>query len=225
LGNYALWIAEFSKNNVISNSSIKDIGGGGIIVGLNVPGAKRLISPPTKSPSFNVVSNCKISNCGVIFPSGVGIAVMQANHTIIKSNTIYDLPYTGISIGWTYTFEDNYTNNNIIEDNYIYDVMKVLADGAGIYTLGNQSGSVYRNNFIKNIYRSKIAVGSLNNGFFFDEGSSGFLVDSNVVINVRSQDYRFHKTDTSKITLGNNYFEKSGKNIDLLRLRKLRVTE
>jgi hypothetical protein len=225
LGNYAIWIGQFSKQNTISNSTINDIGGGGIIIGINSTGGKKKNWPEGKSPSFNKIVNCKISNCGVIFPSGVGIGVMQASNNTIKGNTLFDLPYTGISIGWTYNFDDNYTSFNRIEGNYVHNVMKILADGAGIYTLGKQTGSIYSNNYIKNIYRSKSAIGSQNNGFFFDEGSSGFLVDSNVVENIQNKDIRYNKTDSTRIKFGSNYFDKITSDRTLLKLKQARPTQ
>ncbi|NBA85274.1 hypothetical protein GVN16_05850 [Emticicia sp. CRIBPO] len=219
LGNYAIWIASFSSDNAIVNCRFNDIGGGGIIIGFDIPGGKRTDFPEEKSPSYNKIINCQISNCGVIFPSGVGIGIMQANHCLIKENKIFNLPYTGISVGWTYNFEENYTNYNLIEDNHIYSVMRTLADGGGIYTLGKQTGSIYRGNYIENIYKSKNAIGSNNNGFFFDEGSSGFLVDKNVVLNIQNQDIRYNNTDSTKIKFGLNYFQKKGDNKDFLKVK------
>jgi hypothetical protein len=221
LGNYAIWISEYSTKNSIISSSINDIGGGGILIGVNISGARRMISPASKSPSFNQVLNCNISDCGLFFVSGVGIGIMQANHNIIKSNEIYNLPYTGISVGWTYTFEDSYTTHNLVENNYIHDVMRTLSDGGGIYTLGKQTGSVYRNNYIRAVPRPKNAIGSWNNGFFFDEGSSDFLVVGNVVSNIKNEDYRFHKSDSTKIQMKDNHFDKVRVNPEL----KKRISE
>ncbi|WP_159476911.1 right-handed parallel beta-helix repeat-containing protein [Dyadobacter sp. 3J3] len=223
LGNYAIRIGEFSKSCIIQNCNVWDNGGGGVIVGFNLLGGKKRNLSEQISPSYNKIINCNIYSCGVVFPSAVGIGVMQANNTIIESNTITDLPYTGISVGWTFSEVDNYTFNNSITDNQIAKVMTVLADGGGIYTLGKQTGSVYKRNIIRDVFRSNRAIGSFNNGFFFDQGSSDFLVDSNVVFNIKNQDYRFNKTDSSKIIMGINYFEKTGKNKDLLTLKKQNI--
>jgi hypothetical protein len=212
LGNYALWIGQFSAQNTVSNCKLYDNGGGGIIVGFDITGAKRKSWQDSKSPAHNLITNCEIADCGKIFPSGVGIGIMQANHTTLKSNSIHDLPYTGISVGWTFDFSENYTTYNIIEGNYIYNVMKTLADGGGIYTLGKQTGTKYINNYIKNIYKSKNAIGSDNNGFFFDESSSDFEVSGNMVVNVQNGDYRFNKSDTTKLRMSNNHFQKLSPN-------------
>jgi hypothetical protein len=215
LGNYSLWIGQFSTHNTISNCKIFDSGGGGIIIGFDVTGAKRKSWSDSKSPSFNQVDNCEIADCGKIFPSGVGIGIMQANHTTIKSNTIHDLPYTGISVGWTYDFSDNYTTYNTIDGNYIFEVMRTMADGAGIYTLGKQTGTKYTNNYIKNIYKSRNAIGSDNNGFFFDESSSDFEVDGNMVMNIQNADFRYNRADTTTLRINRNHFQKTRQDKDV----------
>jgi hypothetical protein len=219
LGNYAIRIGEFSNGNIIQQCQINDTGAGGIIIGFNDRDPLKRNLPQNMSPANNKVVNCTITNIGVVHPSGIGIGLMQANHTLIYKNAISNTPYSGISSGWNFDFTENFNYYNTIKDNNIDNVMTVLADGGGIYTLGKQTGSIYSGNIIKNVRRSNVAVGSSNNGFFFDEGSSDFVIDSNVVMSVNSKDYRFNQTDSTKITIGTNYFEKSGKNRTLLQLK------
>lgn len=211
LGNYAIWIGDYSAKNTVSNSKIVDNGGGGIIIGIDAIGGIRKNWPASRPPSGNNVINCTIDDCGKFFPSGLGIGIMQASNNVIKGNKIKNLPYSGISVGWSFNSEDTYTKNNLIEYNYIENVLTTLADGGGIYTLGNQSGSIYQYNYIKNINRQKNTVGG-NNGFFFDQGSSGFKVIKNVVENVQNEDYRFNKSDRSKISFMDNHFQKMESN-------------
>jgi hypothetical protein len=97
------------------------------------------------------------------------------------------------------------------------NVMQKLADGAGIYTIGNQPGTILKFNYVHDISRSKNAVGSRNNGFFFDEHSQNVFADSNIVVRIENEDYRFN-TDSTKIKIGKNYFEKKAnisRSIDL----------
>gem|GEM_PF-3210351 len=216
LGNYAIGVSKYSDNNIIENCVIDDIGGGGVMIGFNYIGGKRTQWPESISPSGNIIRNCTIFDCGMIFTASVGIAVMQANHTLISRNTIYNLPYSGMSIGWTFSKEDNYTSYNTIEYNHIYNVMKILADGGGIYTLGQQVGSVYKGNCISNISRSNKALGANNNGFFFDQYSSGMKVDSNVVYGIKNEAIRFNISNAANMQMGYNYFEKMNSNTDLI---------
>lgn len=211
LGNYAVWIGEYSTRNTVIDSKIYDNGGGGVIIGIDAIGGIRKNWPATKSPSKNSVINCSISDCGKFFPSSLGIGIMQASDNTIRRNKIKNLPYSGISVGWSFNFENTYTNRNLIEYNYIENVLTTLADGGAIYTLGNQMGSIYQYNYIKNIGKSKNTIGG-NNGFFFDQGSSNFKVFKNVVENVQNEDYRFNKTDRSKVSLIENHFQKRESN-------------
>ena len=57
-------------------------------------------------------------------------------------NVIHDMPYTGISIGYRWDTTPTSLVRCVAEYNHIYDVMKTLADGGGIYTLGFQPGTV-----------------------------------------------------------------------------------
>lgn len=212
LDNYAIRVGEYSSGNKIQQCKITSCGAGGIILGFDETDPIGKNYPASISPSYNVVKNNVIASCGLLHPAGVGISIMQASYNLVDSNQIYDLPYIGISCGWTFDTKDNYTSHNQIRRNVIHDVMKQLADGGGIYTLGKQDGTIFAGNFIYNISRSNDAVGAKNNGFFFDESSSSFKVDSNIVSSVLNQDIRFNKSDSTKISWGPNYFEKAGKN-------------
>lgn len=219
LGNYAINIGIYSSYNVISNCTVRDIGGGGILICYNKMGGKVTGLSDDVSPAYNKIVNCAISKCGTIFPSGVGIGLMQCNHTLISHNKIADLPYSGISVGWTFdAATDNYTSYNIIEANVIHDVMKILNDGGGIYTLGKQTGSVYKDNYIYNVFRANHSIGAGCNGFFFDQGSSGFKVDSNVVYNVKNASVRYNQAKASEINLKYNYFQGMNTNTELRNL-------
>lgn len=215
IGDYAIRIDKFCSNNNFNNLELSDLGGGGIILGFNESDPIGKNIPFEASPSNNRIQNCRIFNGGIIKPGTVGIVVMQANHNLINNNTIFNFPYSGISVGWTWDSRDNYTSYNTISNNVVHDVMLELADGGGIYTLGKQVGAVYKGNYIYNVGRNPSAIGSANNGFFFDQGSSMFTVDSNAVVNVKNNEYRFNKTDSSKIKLLNNYFQKQSRDIKL----------
>lgn len=215
-GDYAMLIGEYTADNAVKNCRFTDLGSGGIILGLdeNYPYEKKL--PLAMSPARNQVVHSLFERGGLVKPGAVAISIMQANHCRIEHNQIAYFPYSGISVGWTWDDRPNFTTDNLIQYNVIHDVMQQLADGGGIYTLGNQKGSIYKGNYIYNVGRAKDAVGSSNNGFFFDQGSSGFLLDSNAVRSISSADYRLNRTDASKIQWGSNHFEKSRKNQTLL---------
>lgn len=207
IGGYGIKINQYTSDITINNCTMNDMGGGGILIGFPVSKPILMGIPEAASPSRNTVSNCIITNGGKLHGSAVGIALMQANNTIVIHNEIAYFPYTGISCGWTWDKSENFTKQNRVEYNVIHDVMQQLADGGGIYTLGEQPGTSIKGNYIYNIKRSANAIGSKNNGLFFDESSSKMTVEKNVVTSVENGPYRFNKSDSTTINLKNNYFK------------------
>ncbi|WP_165852036.1 right-handed parallel beta-helix repeat-containing protein [Mucilaginibacter terrenus] len=197
LGAYAINADKYSDTINIKNSAFYDLGGGGIVLGYYQTGAVGQGIPP--SSTGNTIEYCQVHDIGKIHPSSVGIGIMNVNNSKISNNEIYNGGYSGISSGWVWGFGKSYTYANKIVHNKIHDVMRVLADGGGIYTLGKQTSTVIKGNKIYNIRRSKFAVGSFNNGVFFDEGSSDIMVDSNIIFNIQNQKMRFNKTDSTKL--------------------------
>ena len=130
------------------------------IVAENIP-AMRSVSMGilTGVGSGNEVANCVIRRCGADSRGAVGVFVAFSADTRVAHNVIHDMPYTGISIGYRWDTSPTTQVRCIAEYNHIHDVMKKLADGAGIYTLGFQPGTVLRGNLIHNVHRSAYAHG------------------------------------------------------------------
>ncbi|RXK87340.1 right-handed parallel beta-helix repeat-containing protein [Filimonas effusa] len=218
LGGYAIKIDNYSRYNKIKNCLFVDNGGGGVIIGNSlIAGMVYKGDYPPAIPCYNVIENCSITRSGVLFPASVGIIILQAYHNTIVHNEISYLPYSGISCGWTWNLNANFTSFNKINKNHIHHVVRQLADGGGIYTLGRQIGSQYIGNYIHHIYKPKNSLGADNNGFFFDQGSSSFSVEGNAVCAIEKQDYRFNDSNADKIRLDSNFFEKEQQNKTLPR--------
>jgi hypothetical protein len=152
------------------------------------------------------VRNNYIHACGLDYHGGVGIWVGMAEGTTVAHNLLHDLPYTGISVGWRWDAKPTSCKQHRIEFNHIYDVMKMLADGGGIYTLGFQPGTVLRGNLIHDVRRSPFATGAANNGMFIDEGSKGFRIEGNTIYNTSGEAVRFNQSDRSWHLWGENNF-------------------
>src|SRR5262249_17513648 len=143
---------------------------------------------------------------GGVYPGCVGIWLSIADGTTVAHNLVHDLPYTGISVGWAWNANPTDARNNRIEYNHVHHVMKLMSDGAGIYTLGLQPGTVLRGNLIHDVERSGSAQGSSNNGLYFDEGSKGFQVEDNIVYQVSGDPLFLHQSHQNWHTWGNNSF-------------------
>jgi hypothetical protein len=143
----------------------------------------------------NVITNCTIRNIGTVFEGSVGIFVGYANGTVISHNETYDLPYSGISVGWGWGEEDAgggaypipYTyatptpaGATRIEYNHIHNVMQKRDDGGGVYTLGNQPGTVIRGNYIH-----ENGPGGPG-GIYLDEGSGYIEITGNVLHHMKN---------------------------------------
>ena len=193
------------RKNAVIGCTLEDIGGNGVMIGWrgkgklatcpHFPGTQISAdwAAPDDVPVGNEITNCHVTRCGEDSKGAVGIFVAFSADTRIFGNHIHDMPYTGVSIGYRWDTSTTSHIRCIVEQNHIHDVVKVLADGGGIYTLGYQPGTVLRGNHIHDVHRSPFAHGgSPNNGFFLDEGSKGYLLEENVVYATSGQPVRFN---------------------------------
>ncbi|MCD9024187.1 RICIN domain-containing protein [Cohnella silvisoli] len=181
-----------SQNNVVNNNLIRDISINGINIGdvnysavkngLNELGmSDRNPSDARAIVSNNVVSNNTVTKIGNEIPGAVGIFGGFVKNLLIDHNTIYDVPYSGISVGWGWGEADYFVSynpdaigSNTIQYNRVYDYMKVLFDGGGIYTLGQQNGSKMQYNYISDQHNMYTYI-------YLDSGTSYYSIEDNVI--------------------------------------------
>jgi hypothetical protein len=183
-----------SRNKLVGNH-IHDIGANGLMIGENLSHvyARNEKVPAHEVPVGNTASNNSIHAIGVRYFGAVGVGLAFTDGTIVSHNEICDIPYTGISVGYIWNGTPTVCRNNIIEYNHIHDVMTILDDGGGIYTLGLQPGTVLRGNVIHDVRRSEYTFApSPNNGIFMDQASEGFLVEDNVIYHTVEDVLRFN---------------------------------
>lgn len=147
---------------------------------------------PASTENIDVV-DCHISKYGRIFNNAIGILLTNAIDCDLTNNEIHDGWYTGVSVGWNWGYSDNPTNNIKICDNLIYNIGNGwLSDMGGIYTLGIQPDTVISGNEIYNVGCDEGAYGYGGWGIYLDEGSSGMLVENNLVYDCSSQTFHQH---------------------------------
>ena len=205
LGGSGLWLAAGSKKCWVSNCDFTDISGNGIMIGegqdREVNGVPWWKSAPDQVALGNVIENCLVEDCGKQFFGAVGIWCGLTAETTIKNNKIFNLPYSGVSVGWMWSPVPTPCRNNTIEGNHIHHIMNILSDGGGIYMLGLQPGSIIRNNHIHDV---QINAGRAeSNGMFLDEGITDVIVEDNLIYNIAKSPLRFHKATTNLVK--NNY--------------------
>ncbi|WP_175552475.1 right-handed parallel beta-helix repeat-containing protein [Tangfeifania diversioriginum] len=201
LGGSGVWFGTGAKNCRIENSSFFDISGNGIMIGegrdRKIDGETWYEAAPEQVALGNLISNCKIIDCGAQFFGAVGIWCGLTAETTIRNNEIYDLPYTGVSIGWMWNPQPTPCRDNTIEGNHIHHIMQTLSDGGGIYMLGLQPGSKLIGNRIHDV---QINAGRAeSNGMFLDEGTTDVVVAENLIYNIAKSPLRFHRATTNLV--------------------------
>jgi hypothetical protein len=196
LGGAGLDIEFGSQDNVVSGCRFCDISGTGIQVG-DVLKDDHHPDDPRKIVKNNAVVNNYIHDCGVEHFDSMGVFAGYTEGTVIAHNELASLPYSAISVGWGWGEEDagggapNYqqpfkydtptpAKNNRIEYNHIHGAMSKTDDGAGIYTLGNQPGTIIRGNHIHHC-KNPTSKRGWSHGVYLDEGSGFIEVAGNFI--------------------------------------------
>lgn len=110
----------------------------------------------------------------------VAIAAGYVSGINISHNTIHDVSYTGISLGWGWNRDLVCMKDNRVHANLIYNYAQHMYDCAGIYTLGNQPGTIISENVVRDIATPSY-VHDPNHWFYLytDEGSSNITLRDN----------------------------------------------
>jgi len=204
-GGNGIYLDEGCHDNRVENVTLEEIGANGIMVGLT-------FDPKTDSvalPVRNTVSDCSVTRTGAAFHGSVGIWLGFCAYTEISGCQVFDVPYTGISVGWQWNPLPTSSHDNRILNNTIHHAMQVLGDGGGIYTLGFQPGSLIKGNTIHDILRSELNHASDNNGMFIDEGSKGYIIEGNTISNTAHTNIRGHRAAGVGI-IGNTFHSGDG---------------
>ncbi len=185
IGGYAVDLGRGAQRWRIRNNEVRGAGGGGI----------RLGEPGDRQPdAFSAcreheVTDNQLHELGRVFSPAVGIILFQSGGNHIAHNDIYDLFYTAISVGWNWGYQETPCRDNIIEYNHLHDIGQGrLSDMGGVYTLGIQPGTVIRNNLIHDV--TSYDYGGW--GLYTDEGSTGILLENNVVFRCKSAGFHQH---------------------------------
>ena len=137
----------------------------------------------------NVVADNHVHRVGITYPSAIGVWCAGRGSRICH-NRVHHTPYTGIAAGG---------ENHQIEGNLIYDVMRELHDGAGIYITFCKS-IVLRGNFIRDIMDTG---GYGASAYYLDEQAEQCLVEGNLSLRVGRPS---HNHMASNNTIRNNVF-------------------
>ncbi|ERK73500.1 discoidin domain-containing protein [Leifsonia aquatica] len=171
--------------------------------GIQIGGVEVIDHHPTDLRSVTkntLVSNNVVTNVATGYNGSLGILAGYTDSTTIEHNRVYNLPYSGISVGWGWGLTDkggdsNYPGNSgvpvydtpttsrktIVRDNSISDIMKSQADGGAIYTLSASPDSEVSGNLITDV--PEPAYGAI----YQDEGSRYWHTTNNAFCNIAYQ--------------------------------------
>ena len=177
---------EIGDNNCSINSCrFEDIAMNGCVIGSFSPQAYETHRPYNPSDEReicrdNTVDNTLFRDVANDDWGCVAIAAGYVAETSICHNQICDVSYTGISLGWGWIRDLVCMHDNRVQYNLIHHFARHMYDVAGIYTLGNQPGTIISNNIIRDIY-TPTYVHDPNHWFYLytDEGSSNITVRDN----------------------------------------------
>ncbi len=184
LAGYAVELGRGCQRSILSANTIHSIGGGGIKVGEGGARTEEF----DRNYGHRIIDN-HIYDLGIVYKPAVGVFILQSGQNQVAHNHIHDLYYTAISVGWNWGYQETPCRENLIEFNHLHDIGKsVLSDMGAIYTLGIQHGTVIRNNLIHDV--NSFTYGGW--GIYPDEGSTGILIENNVVYRTKSAGFHQH---------------------------------
>ncbi|GAA3747547.1 RICIN domain-containing protein [Plantactinospora mayteni] len=217
-----------ASNITVDRSEIARASAGGIVVG----GVRADAHHPSDQRMTNrdiTISNNRIHDIGVEHRGIVSVLTTYVNTATISHNEVYNMPYTGMSMGYgwgandaggsnhyadrgLYNYQPRYStpttaSNNRLVGNYVHDVMQQMNDGGCIYTLSaNQGGLISDNHCLR------------TNGYFgiyFDEGSRYWTARNNVFSNTgtwATANYWFAE-NMGNFTVTNNWSTNNSTNV------------
>lgn len=200
LGSNAIAFDNSVEESDILYNRFYDISGSAIVIG-----------------SVNVINNSKdheickkirirqnyIEKAGAEYECSPGITVYYASRIDIINNTLKNLPYSGISYGFDMGAHATWCRDSRIMRNKILDSMKVLDDGAPIYTAGTLLNTDIAYNYLS-------GSGHFRGGIYSDHGSMYGRFYGNVIEKIAMR--MFNSThywlwDWHKDNFNNSFFD------------------
>jgi hypothetical protein len=153
MGGVALEFRGEGEGNVLRDSEIDDISGGGLIIGAGARDHR--------------VENNRVHDVGVEYHGSPAVLMTGTTGTVVAHNEIADVPHNGIVV---------YKGSGAqILSNLVTRSMGTLADGGGIYLSEEQDGAVVKGNVVLD------TLTPYNFALYADYGAAHITFEGNVV--------------------------------------------
>lgn len=198
LGSVGVAVEYGSADTIIYNNTFTDVGGSAVMVGdVTHLTTDPWPSNPLAKISGTIIYNNLMDRVGSLWYDQCAIWCGYPNNTLIDRNDITNVPYTGISLGWGWGYNDppGYLSSgwpygfvaapvtatscsaNTITRNKIVNWSQETYDSGAIYLNGNSPNSYCQYNYAG----ASGAGGGLSQAFYHDNGCSGWTTRYNVV--------------------------------------------
>ena len=197
LGTFGFELFDGCTFNRFTCNTLEQIAAGGFRLRGMEPGGN-----PALRTGNNTISDNTIGYYGLTYPSAVGVLVMHSDCNTVAHNLIHHGDYTGISVGWSWSYLRSAARGNRIEQNHIHDIgyNNLLSDMGGIYTLGLSPGTVISNNLVHDVNANRYGGW----GIYTDEGSTSILIENNIVYHTKFGTFNIHYA--KDLVVRNNIF-------------------
>jgi hypothetical protein len=216
LGAAGLALGDGSQNDVVKGNVFTDISGNGLELG-NVDMPQATGSSQTSSTT---IEDNHLFNLPAEFHGGVAVDIGYAALTTLAHNQIDHTSYTAVSLGWggwpdkeKKPAQPNFSRDNAVSNNLIFDHMQLLNDGGGIYTQGITGTSLANGEHITgNVIHDQTGSGHV---VYTDNGCTFVTITGNGIYNTgpavawasRHVDYTANNGNYDATDVENNYWE------------------
>ncbi|GAA4613023.1 RICIN domain-containing protein [Actinoallomurus liliacearum] len=176
------------SGSVFTSDAAGAIVAGGVQADAHHPSDQRMVNKNI------TVSDNLVHDIGLDYRGITSFLLTYVTNAVITHNEVYNMPYSGISVGYgwgandaggsndyanrgLYNYQPRYStgttaSNNQVTGNYVHDIMQQMNDGGCVYTLSANPNALINGN-----YCLRTAGG---HGLYFDEGSRNFTATGNV---------------------------------------------
>jgi hypothetical protein len=168
----------------VEGCAFRDIAGNGLQLGKFQDGGIETHLPYNPADDREVCAHLRIANnlitdCANEDWGCLGIAAGYLRESAIEHNDLSDLPYSGISLGWGWTYLTTAQRDNRVHANRLTRFGRVLYDFGGIYHLSASPGTWIAENALGEVVLGPYAEKPHWGHLYADEGSSYLVIRDN----------------------------------------------